>query len=174
MLRPMMKKRWNYKGFLLIHVTIVVALLLIIMSIMVGQFTFMRKRLVRAELEKLHSLCNYVYHIALMTHKEQAITFDEKNHEYRWAHQHVRLGRGIEFGVVPGMQGPPSSPTKRVDNAITFKGKTLRINADGSMQPGTVYLRDAQQTYQYALTVPIADYSYVRTYNFDRTWKVLS
>lgn len=160
----MLKKQ---HGSLLINLGITLAIILLLVTLSAPHLSVMRRFLLRAEIEKIYALFHYLQQRALTTHQDQTLVFDIPN-SYCVNNQQEKLSNGIRFGFLPGVAGPPSKPSKQISSPITFKNNRAVFYADGTIAAGTVYLIDHEHKQLYALTSPISQISYLRTYHYQK------
>ncbi len=162
------------KGFSLIELSIVITLLAILVFISHAQLTFLNRMMVRAELEHMYTVCYYLQRRALMLNKPQTLTFDCAARTYKTAQQTYRLPAHVQFGTAAGVKGPPSSPDSIVSSPITFKSHSITFYADGVIKPGAIYLTDTNKSCTYALSCAVAQVSYLRKYQYNNGWQIIS
>lgn len=153
-------------GFSLIEMMVVVALLAIIMTLTIANVSWLNSMVLRSEVDKLHTICMYVQRSAQVSDEPQQLTFDVAGNYYAFNGYQERLPHSLRFGIKPGIKGPPSKPTASPNSPVTFKNQSIRFTPRGIMHPGTVYLTDTGYATTYAVSSPIADYSYVRKYRY--------
>lgn len=163
-----MRKR---PAFTLVELLVVVALIAILASLALHQFSFF-SRYVRTELDLLYQTCLYMQRHALVTRQKQTLILDIESNSYRFNDRSHVFKKGVCFGIMP-VKGPPSAPNKLLDKASTFKNNQIVFYPDGIIDAGSVYLTNDQHTLLYALTVAISPYSYLRTYCYADTWRLL-
>ena len=162
------------KGFSLVELSIVVAMCAIMACIVLVHGTYMYRAVVKQEIEKLAIMCRYLQHAAMMSNSPKVLTFDRKAGAYWCDGAQERLPREVEFGVLSGAKGPPSSPTYQIQIPITFENERIIFHPDGIIQPGTVYLISKDKQIMYALSSPVSQYSFMRIYKYDGSWQCLS
>ncbi len=159
------------KAFTLVELLVVVALICMLAGLTVHQFTFMQGH-VRSELDGLYQACLYMQRHALVTRQQQILTLDLDQHRYQFNGRNYKLAKGVQFGIIPA-KGPPSSPNKHLTKACTFKNDQIIFYPDGIIDSGSVYLTNENHDLLYALTVAVSPYSYLRTYCYADTWRLL-
>lgn len=112
----------------------------------------------------------YLQRIAMVTNKKQILTFDTARNCYTYRGHEERLSSYTTFGTLNNVKGPPSTPTHTINNPITFIGKRITFTPNGILQPGTIYLTDKNKQYQFALSVPVSQISFLRKYQYDGKW----
>lgn len=149
----------------------VLAFVLIIVMLAVPHLGFMQRHVVRWEVENIRSFVTYVQRLALATGQDHTIEFDSAHNIIRGAGRTYHLARGVKFGIMPGVSGPPAAPHTHLDQPITFKDSQIICYAQGTVDAGTVYITDDKATWLYAISSGVSPVSYLRTYFFDGTWK---
>lgn len=157
-------------GFSLIEVMITIALIALIITFGLCNYLYLNKALVRSEVEKIYSICMYLQRLAMVTNKKQTLTFDMARNSYHYQGHEERLNSYTIFAALNGIKGPPSTPTNAISSPVTFVGKKITFTPTGILQPGTIYLTDKKKQYQYALTVPVSQISFLRKYQYDEKW----
>ncbi len=167
------KKMLNIKGFALIEVGVVLVLLSMLSILVIVQWSCFARSMVRSQMDMLAAHCMHAQRCAQLANEPIQVTFDLAHQAYTVQGYHHALGGNVRFGVVPGVQGPPSTPTKPIGNPVTFPQCRITFWPSGIMQAGTVYLVDATHQYQYALSCAVSTFSYLRKYRYDRGWQVI-
>jgi type II secretory pathway pseudopilin PulG len=161
------------QGYLLIEVCICIVLILILSTIAVPSLRFLNQQILNSDLEKLNMTFAFMQQDAVSSNKNETLIFND-NKSYSFLNYKEKLSNNIEFGLLPKIKGPPSSPNKVVTNPISFTNNKVIFYSNGQIQPGTVYLTDKFKEYQYALTVPISQVSFIRKYkNENGKWILL-
>lgn len=168
---PMPKKL--IQGFSLVELLIVVAIVAIIVGLTMTNLSFFDRILLRAELNKLHATCVYAQRCAMAVNKKQVITFDKRNKAYTFNGHRQKLARVVDFGVIVGAKGPPSSPNQAIGSPITFKDEQIVFEPNGVIGAGTVYLVDAKKRSMCALSCGISQVSFLRKYRYDNKWGLI-
>lgn len=109
---------------------------------------------------------------ALVMRQKQILYFDIAHNAYTFEDRTHTLAKGVQFGIMP-VKGPPASPSKPLEKALTFKNNQIVFYPDGVIEAGSVYLTNDKKDQLYALTVAVAPYSYLRTYCYADTWRLL-
>jgi len=161
------------RGFSLIELMITLALLMIILGLGFGTISFMNRLLMRSEIDQLYATCMYAQRCAQITHEQQTIEFDIKHKKYSYNGFTHQLPPQIRFGFMPGIKGPPASPQTLLTEPITFKNQCITFAPHGIIQSGTVYLVDRSNSVLYALSSPIAQFSYLRRYRYNGAWQLI-
>lgn len=161
-------------GFLLVEVALVLALILVIITLATPQFLFLKRQIVHSEIKKLIAECLYQRMCAMATHQELVVQFDPVKSRYGTKERMQSLASGVKFGFLPALLGPPSQPTRPIDKAISFVNNRINFYADGSMSSGTVYFLDRDNSSCYALTIPSGQAPYIRHYEYQNRWVLVS
>lgn len=161
-------------GFTLIELIIAITLISIIATLTLMNASFVHRFAVRSEVEKFASTCRYLQQLAMSTNREQHLTFDLQNNSYAYNGTVVKLSSRVQFGIGNRpISGPPSAPTKPITHAITYAQQAIVFYPDGIIQSGIVYFSDTSSKYVYAVSTPVSQISFVRTYVYDGTWNLL-
>ena len=135
-----------------------------------------------AALAELELLCLCAQHTACASNRQQAVTIDTQQNtcmlttsRQRWL---VELPKTCSFGFLPNALGPPSEPTKKITQAVTFPIEKnqfkILFQPTGVISPGTAYIIDKQESQLGALTCGVSQVSYIRKYVYNnRTWHLL-
>lgn len=145
--------------------------MLIIVMLAVPNLTFLQRHAVRAELGNLTTFITYVQRVAACIGQDQPIIINTERNSLEGAGRIHRLGRGVQFGILPGVKGPPAQPTAAITQPVTFQGGRIMCYAQGTVQAGTLYIVDERGTCLYAVSCPVGPVTYLRTYYFDGSWK---
>ena len=170
-----MMYRQKNSGFLLIELLISITIISLVVSFGILTVGHFHKALVRADVEKLYATCRYLQQCAIVTNQKQILTFDTIRNSYHYHNHEERLSPYTIFGIKNStIKGPPSAPTNSINNPITFIGKRITFSPTGILQPGTIYVTDKNKQYQYALTVPVSQLSFLRKYHYSGSWNYIS
>jgi len=125
----------------------------------------------------MYTLCssfNYNQQKALALQKDISIFFDPQAQIYIIENIPYALEKNIVFAVLPGIKGPPSTPTQVITQPITYKNNTVIFYKNGVISSGTVYLLDTFYNIQYAITNAVGEISYLRLYQYDAgKWSII-
>jgi len=147
---------------------------MVILTVLVGaNSSFLRKALVRAEIEKLHTICCYLKQVAQVSNKQYVLNFNVDQGCYSYNNTVETLPKQLVFGVAPGVLGPPSAPHKPIARGVTFPNGQIVFYPSGIIHAGTVYISDNDYTYTYALSCAVSHFSYIRKYFYDHDWQIL-
>lgn len=130
-------------------------------------FRLQSQSLLRFELEKLYSGVMYAQRKAIVTGQEQAVIIDIPNKSYYIDGGKHKLLAGIMYGSPQNAWGPPAHPVYQIDKSVTFKECTIICYPDGTLNAGTIYLKDVRSRYFVALTSGITPIVYLRMYRYD-------
>ncbi len=161
-------------GFLLLEVALVLALILIVVTLATPQFIFLKRQIARTEVQKLIAECFYLRNCAMATHQDLTLTFDCAQGCYATKYKNQKLTQGLHFGFLPTLHGPPSNPTRLIEKAITFVNNTITFYADGTISSGTIYFLDAENSRCSALTIPSGQVPFIRHYEYQDRWTLVS
>lgn len=158
-------------GFLLLYVSMVLAFVLIIVMLAVPHLSFLSRHVVRQEVENLKQFITYAHRLALATGEMQTLTIDAIHNKVSGAGRQYQLARGVRFGVLPHVQGPPAHPDGVILQPTTFKNNQIVCYAHGIIDAGTLYITDDRGSWLYAVSSGVSPVSYLRTYYYDGSWK---
>jgi type II secretory pathway pseudopilin PulG len=161
----------NRLAFTLIELLVVIGLIMMTIGLTLQQFKN-SSRSVRTELELLYQTSLYMQRRALVTRQKQIMYLDIEHNRYSFENRTYHLPSGVQFGIIP-VKGPPASPLKPLEKSCTFKNNQIVFYPEGVIEAGSVYLTDDTKNRLYALTVAVAPYSYLRTYCYADTWRLL-
>jgi type II secretory pathway pseudopilin PulG len=161
----------NRLAFTLIELLVVIALTMMLIGLTLQQLNN-SSRSVRNEIELLYQTSLYMQRRALFLHQKQILYLDIEHNTYSFEHRTHKLPSGVQFGIMP-VKGPPASPLKQLEKPSTFKNNQIIFYPDGVIEAGSIYLTDDKKKQLYALTVAVAPYSYLRTYCYADTWRLL-
>jgi len=166
-------------GFSLIELTVVLALVAILVTLVMAGTRAYSRFLVRAEIEKLYMVCSYVKQVAQTTGQPQAISFNPQQASYNYENAQEKLAPQVVFGAVPGAKGPPSAPRNPISRAITFPNNQIIFHPTGIMQAGTVYISSRDSDLQdlcntHALSCAVSQVSFLRRYVYDGGWRLVN
>lgn len=160
-------------GFTLIELMISISLSVLVVTLTVVNVSFLNKGIIRSEVDKLYAACMYMQQCALLSGKEQVITFNVHNNSYSFNGRTEKLLSPIIFGILPGVMGPPSTPIKKLKSSISFQENRIVFHADGMISSGTIYMIDHKKEYICALSNGIAQISHLRKYSYNGKWQLL-
>jgi len=179
------------KAFSLIEIIVVLGIILLLFLLSVPKISFINKFILQNEADKVHTVLNYLKEKAITSNQEQDLIFDLKENGYSYKtfnsqdntsgnNIFVKFPEKVKIGFLPGSKGPPSDPTKPINNPITFEKINenqykVHFFVDGKIKPGTLYIVDKDLKYMYCLTCPISQVSYIRKYQYDNgVWVCLN
>ena len=167
-------KQQNKNAFTLIEILIVISLIALIALLATTNITFFNRFIVRSEISRLHTTCRYLQQCAITTGKAQKLVFDVQQKSYQYEQCRQVLPSQVSFGIIPNALGPPGSAKRPIQKVITFSNNTIVFYPTGVISAGTVYLVDNAQHVMYALSNAVSQVSYLRMYQYDGTWHLLS
>jgi len=162
------------KGFTLLEVVIVLALIAIGAALTIPMFRIFDRLMVKTEVDVLYLAIKSLEQKAITSGKAYELVFNEKDNSYTVESIVYHLHSPAIFGIVEKVTGPPSNPQKIITKSINFPDNKITIFSDGVIQAGSVYITDKNKKYLYALTCPVADISYLRRYVYNGRWTLLS
>src|SRR5579871_5570693 len=101
---------------------IVVCLCALLATLGIMQTSFLDSTCLHTEMDKLVAACSYLRQKAITTNAECVLKFDVEKNEYYVDGIHEVLSQRICFGYMPGVLGPPGSPSHAIAKSITFPG----------------------------------------------------
>lgn len=167
------------QGFSLIELLVVISLFIFIITITYPRLSFINNQLLTAEIEKLYTTFSFLQQKAIASNEKQELIFTTTNNSYTYKYAGKSFTHTfpnqIKFGYLKNSNGPPSSPSKLITQAITFRSKNnlnkANFFSNGKISPGTAYLIDKEEKFMKALTCPISQVSYIRKYFYqDYKW----
>lgn len=161
------------KGFSLIEVLIVLALIGTITALAIWNTQSLYRLTVRADIEKLYTTCLYLQQKALSCQEKQTLYFALDKKTYRYENCAERLNTQVLYGFIAGAKGPPSSPHVLITQENSFENNQIVFYPDGVIQAGTLYLTDVNKRVLYALTSGVGQVSFLRKYYYDGSWHLL-
>lgn len=168
------------KGFSLLELIIVLSLLMLMLNLGISINYNISQWFIRAEIDKLYTICNALSYRAQLERQEQVLKFLPEANSYSFNNKTdkiekiEKLSEQVVFGVVTKAKGPPSQPNKNLVSCCTFKNNMIYFGPDEILNSGSIYITDRQQKCLYALTIPVSSVHYIRiySYNFDiNRWK---
>lgn len=161
-------------GFTLVELSISLVLLATLLFLTGVHSRFLNQLLVRSELERIYSVCYYLQHYAMMSGEEQKLIFDVEKNRYNYFGNTHQLPRHVEFGTAQGIKGPPATPEKIITQPVTFQASCITFYPSGIIQPGAIYLTSSEKRHTYALSCGVTQVSYLRKYQYNGTWELIS
>lgn len=162
------------KGFMLLEVAIVLALIAIGAALTIPTFRIFDRLMVKTEIDVLYLAIKSLEQKAITSGKSYDLIFNEKDNSYTAEGLVYHLHSPAIFGIVERVVGPPSNPQKIITKAVNFPDNKITIFADGVIQAGSIYITDKNKKYLYALTCPVSDISYLRRYVYNGHWTLIS
>lgn len=109
----------------------------------------------------------------MMTGITQEVVLEIDQNSYRYGTERTLLPKGVTFGWLPAVQGPPATPRTPVTTASTFAHHVITCSPEGVVSSGTVYLTDSKKTVLYALSSGVGSVSFLRKYRYAKRWQNL-
>lgn len=163
----------NKKGFTLIEIIIVLALISIIVCLSMINIQSFNGLTVRIEIEKLYATCFYLQQKALSSQTKQVLKFDLHKGAYTYDNHYEELSSKVIYGFIDGVKGPPSSPQEVIGKKSSFDNDQIVFYPDGIIQSGALYLTDVNKKTLYALTSGVGKISFLRKYRYDGSWHLI-
>jgi hypothetical protein len=121
---------------------------------------------------------SYLHQKAIACNEKQELVFLPKQNSFVYLDKETqvikKLHKHISFGFPLGAKGPPSCPKSPIKKTITFCDNKIVFYPDGTTSPGSVYLTDISKKYFKALTCPLSQVFFIRTYEYklhpSKTW----
>ena len=169
------------ESFSLFELLAVVAVIIILLTVTVSKSSFFNKFVLKNEVDKVFTLFSYLQQRAIASNNQQEIIFDLQNNSYLMNSnpKENKLANVVKFGFLQNSYGPPSDPTKLIQNAVSFKKDGTNkfkviFYPDGKVESGSIYLIDKDYKNMMALTIPVSSVSYIRKYEYKNgKWVVL-
>jgi prepilin-type N-terminal cleavage/methylation domain-containing protein len=160
-------------GFSLFELMIVIAIATLLITICAVNSRFLRSCTMQTQLDLFITTCTYLAHTAIATKTPQTLILDNNEQSYSFNNQKHTLPRGIQFGILDNIKGPPATPTHVVQSPITFTNNTITFWPDGIISSGTVYLLDTATHALYAISSGVGHVSFLRKYRYDGRWHLV-
>lgn len=168
------------KSFSLIELLAVIFVIIILLIFTAPKFSFFNKFILKNEVDKIFTLFSYLQQKAIASNTQQEIIFNLQEDSYLMNLQSKKnkLAYIVKFGFLSNSYGPPSDPTKLIQDAITFKKIAenkfkLIFHPDGKIEPGSIYFVDKDYKNMLALTIPVSNVSYIRKYEYkNEKWEI--
>lgn len=157
-------------GFSLIELLVVIAIIMLIASMASINTHYLNKAVVHTEIDLLYNTCCYLQHTAMATNQKQELSFDVARQSYSNNGEKHELPAAVQFGILPQVKGPPSSPSHALTMPITFSHQKIIFYPDGIISSGIIYMIDRNHQDIYALSSGIANTSFLRKYRYDGKW----
>lgn len=165
--------RFNIRGFTLIELMLVIALCALVATLSISYLGFLDRMIMRSELEKLRTTCLYLQRHAMLEGQVQQLDFDQELPGYKHNKSMYKFPAQVQFGLLPTVLGPPSSPVQVPNSPITFSKNSMQFFSDGTITPGTVYLIDRKKHCIYALSCSVGGGTGLNGYYYDNSWHLL-
>src|SRR5947208_835604 len=118
-------KQSGVGGFFLMELMVGLCLVLLLIVCAVMSLSFFDRIMVRSELEKLNAVCRYMQYCAIVGNEQKELLFDVEHNSYFFDNQKQILVRGMSFGCMNGVKGPPGSAHHTINKSITFPGNRI-------------------------------------------------
>lgn len=174
---PIRYMRASSAGYTLAEVILVLALCGLMVGLTLPSLSFGRRAVLAAQARSLRTFFWYAQQAAIASGTKKLAVFDAEHGTYACGHQAGHLAQGMAFGVLPGVYGPPASPTRLIKDPITtIDRRTFSFFPAGAAQAGSVYLVDRAAHLMYGVTVGVASTCSVRVYqnNGRTTWALIA
>src|ERR687898_2483988 len=120
------------KGFSLLEIMIVLAVLMIIMFFGVLYQTNTDQFIVRTELDTLYLIFMTLAQKAQLEKRDITLTFDPLAHKYNYENTEHVLTPYTFLGYEDSAKGPPSQPAQLLNHSVTFGNNQVTFYADGT------------------------------------------
>lgn len=178
---------WN-KGFTLIELVVAIAGMFALLVLAVNPLNqYLDNSRLDSSTQTLVATLELARHASIGRNQEMVVSFYPAAHYYELFQDtnkngqretiepvitSQQLAEGVAFDG-SGLWGPPSSPTDRVDSAITFASNQVSFNPQGKVEGGlgTIYLQNRSRAAR-AISFNIA--SRLKTYTWQKdsgTWQ---
>ncbi|KKQ33059.1 MAG: hypothetical protein US49_C0003G0087 [candidate division TM6 bacterium GW2011_GWF2_37_49] len=173
-------------SFTLFEILLVLSLLLIILMMTVPVRNFLGNFYLKSEVERLEVFYRYLQQLAIASGQTQTLVFDLQQNacscqKSKTEKLMLLLENGIKFGFMPGVFGPPTKPTRKIegpisiDRSIAVEAKnnaaldnlSIKFLPSGKITSGSVYFIDRQNKNMGALTCSPSRVSYLRRYIYN-------
>jgi len=170
----LLRRNKNKPGSNLIELLVVVAIIALLASIVIPGLGFLKQRMVQTDLNQLHIVCLFLQKQAIYAGRKKSIKFNLEDRAYFYDEQKVELNKNTRFDFTPGASGPPAKPSGPINSAITFPKQKIVFYPNGTVSAGTVYLTNQQRKDMCALTVGVAQVTFIRKYKYQNgSWVYL-
>lgn len=137
-------------------------------------YSIFNRLIAKSELHALCSFFNYMQQKAIALQEDISLVFQPEKQTYIAENMIHELPEYINFFILPGVQGPPATPTHIITQPITYKNNTIIFYKNGAISAGTIYLFDRYYKVQYAITNAVSTISYFRLYQYESgAWKII-
>ena len=170
-------------SFTLFEILLVLSLLLIVLMMTAPVSNFLGNYYLKSDVERLEVFYRYLQQLAIASGQTKILVFDlqknacscQKSKTDKLVHL---LENGVKFGFIPGVFGPPTKPTRKIegpisiDRSIAVEAKnnaaldnlSIKFLPSGKITSGSVYFVDRQNKNMGALTCSPSRVSYLRRY----------
>jgi type II secretory pathway pseudopilin PulG len=168
--------RSKKRGFILIEVLIAISIMVTLLYLSLSALRF-HEYSVCQEIQKLRYFILCMQHQSRLGNEMKSITFCPSDTACCYTTEDKKtyfFHNEVFFGFQRGLLGPPSRPTKPIEQAITFSHNTVCSYEDGMLDAGTIYMTNKDKSITYALTTAVGSESLCRIYKFDAgSWHLL-
>jgi hypothetical protein len=161
------------RGFLLVELMVTIAILCLMVVLLKCAGSFATTGFVRASLDQLCTTCLVAQKRAMMMGITQEVVLEIDRGSYRYGTERIFLPKGVMFGWLAAVQGPPATPQALVTTASTFAKNTITCSPEGTISSGTVYMTDSKKTVLCALSSGVGSVSFLRKYRYAKGWHYL-
>lgn len=119
------------------------------------------------ELQEARLVCAFIATQAtraIAHQKEMAIVINPTANTFNANGRLLKL-EYLSCGSAPFAYGPPSQPSNPIVNPTTFENNTILCKPDGTINHGSLYLVNADQSIVYAVTIPVLSTASIRLYS---------
>ena len=153
-------------GFFILEVAAVIFVIILVIA-MSWPFMWFHDQLgIQHDIQKIYNAILYLQQKAKVNYETEYLEFDIPKRTFTYNQQTYSLSSNVDFGVAPGVKGPPSSPKKDIITPITFDSKRIAFYSDGTISAGIVYFLDKKTKETFALTSSVSYISFIRKYKF--------
>lgn len=174
----------EHKGYSLFELLITLAAIVIFVTLTLPKFNFVNKFILQNEVDKIYVTFSYLQKKAMASNRTQELYVDLFKNTYSYAtvnnsFKEYKLPKVVEFGLIPGVLGPPYNPSKVIKSPITFKKKdnlyVINFYPDGNISSGSIFFVDKDKKYLFSLSCPVAPFSCIRRYKYENNkWVLLN
>ncbi|MFH1461461.1 MAG: prepilin-type N-terminal cleavage/methylation domain-containing protein [bacterium] len=166
------------KGFSLFELLVTIAAFVLFITLIVPKFNFINKFILQNEVDKLFTIFSYLQQKAIAANIEHTLLFDLNKKTYEYCQTEYKLPEKINFGILPGVLGPPAKPRKIIKEPILFEklsDKIFRVifYPDGNISSGSIFFVDIKKNYLMSLSCPVSPFSCIRKYKYENSQWVL-
>jgi len=153
-------------GFFILEVSVTIFVIILVIA-MAWPFMWFHDQIgIQHDVQKIYTSILYLQQRAKSNFETHYLELDIPKRSFKYNNQTHTLSSNAEFGVAPGVKGPPSAPKKDIINPITFEGKRVAFYADGTISAGIIYLFDRKTKETFAITSSVSYLSFIRKYKY--------